>query len=129
MLYVRRRTEVNKYITRLRWNLKNLSRGLNPPKPGLNLAPAWILKHFKWNQPYLSRALNLNRRSNSLNSATGFTIRWYFSIIDTWTIDSAHLIHYKLTLYKCKKMLSFPMMHKWRTFYNRVGFWWQLENF
>ena len=24
----------------LRWNLKNLSRGLNPPKPGLNLAPA-----------------------------------------------------------------------------------------
>ena len=24
----------------LRWNLKNLCRGLNPPKPGLNLAPA-----------------------------------------------------------------------------------------
>ena len=24
----------------LRWNLKNLSRGLNPPKPGLNSAPA-----------------------------------------------------------------------------------------
>ena len=24
----------------LRWNLKNLSRGLNPTKPGLNLAPA-----------------------------------------------------------------------------------------
>ena len=23
-----------------RWNLKNLSRGLNPPKPGLNEAPA-----------------------------------------------------------------------------------------
>ena len=23
-----------------RWNLKNLSRGLNPPKPGLNSAPA-----------------------------------------------------------------------------------------
>ena len=27
--------------------------------------------YFKWNQPYLSRGLNLNRRSNSLNSATG----------------------------------------------------------
>ena len=24
----------------LRWNLKNLSRDLNPPKPGLNQAPA-----------------------------------------------------------------------------------------
>ena len=29
-----------------RWNLKNLSRGLNPPKPGLNLVPAYILKHL-----------------------------------------------------------------------------------
>ena len=27
-------------IANLRWNLKNLSRSLNPPKPGLNLAPA-----------------------------------------------------------------------------------------
>ena len=26
---------------------------------------------FRWNQPYLSCGLNLNRRSNSLNSATG----------------------------------------------------------
>ena len=26
----------------------------------------------KWNQPYLNPGLNLNRRSNSLNSATGF---------------------------------------------------------
>ena len=26
--------------TNQRWNLKNLSRGLNPSKPGLNLAPA-----------------------------------------------------------------------------------------
>ena len=25
---------------------------------------------FKWNQPYLNHGLNLNRRSNSLNSAT-----------------------------------------------------------
>ena len=29
-----------KYRVELRWNLKNLSRGLNPPKPGLNEAPA-----------------------------------------------------------------------------------------
>ena len=27
----------------------------------------------KWNQPYLNRGLNLNRRSNSLNSATGMS--------------------------------------------------------
>ena len=24
------------YLHKLRWNLKNLTRGLNPPKPGLN---------------------------------------------------------------------------------------------
>ena len=30
-----------------------------------------IWYNFKWNQPYLNRCLNLNRRSNSLNSATG----------------------------------------------------------
>ena len=48
-------------------------------KPGLNLAPTWILKHFKWNQPYLSRGLNLDRRSNSLNSATvNFTFVYHF---------------------------------------------------
>ena len=47
----------------LRWNLKNLSRGLNPPKHNTKY-------NLKWNQPYLSRGLNLNRRSNSLNSAT-----------------------------------------------------------
>ena len=28
------------FLHNLRWNLKNLSRGLNPPKPGLNLVPA-----------------------------------------------------------------------------------------
>ena len=36
---------------------------------GLNLETFDI--NYKWNQPYLSRDLNLNRRSNSLNSATG----------------------------------------------------------
>ncbi len=35
---------------------------------GLNLETFDIM--FKWNQPYLSRGLNLNRGSNSLNSAT-----------------------------------------------------------
>ena len=34
----------------------------------LNLENIWY--NFKWNQPYLNRGLNLNRRSNSLNSAT-----------------------------------------------------------
>ena len=27
-------------VSVLRWNLNNLSRGLNPPNPGLNSAPA-----------------------------------------------------------------------------------------
>ena len=31
-----------------------------------------IWYNFKWNQPYLNRGLNLNRRSNSLNSATDY---------------------------------------------------------
>ena len=43
-------------------------------KTSLNLAPGYkswnIWYNFKWNQPYLSRGLNLNRRSNSLNSAS-----------------------------------------------------------
>ena len=41
------RATVRSYIVNLKpivlslwWNLKNLSRGLNPPNPGLNLAPA-----------------------------------------------------------------------------------------
>ena len=38
---------------------------------GLNLETFYIL--FEWNQLYLNRDLNLNRRSNSLNSATGYT--------------------------------------------------------
>ena len=33
-------TEIHFLKVVQRWNLKNLSRGLNPPKPGLNLAPA-----------------------------------------------------------------------------------------
>ena len=37
---------------------------------GLNFGN--ICYKFKWNQPYLSRGLNLNHRSNSLNSATDF---------------------------------------------------------
>jgi len=50
----------------------NLSRVLNPPKTGFNWAPAWNNEHdFKWNQPYLTRGLNLSRCSNSLNSASG----------------------------------------------------------
>ena len=30
--------------------------------------------NFKWNQPYLSRGLNLSRCSNSLNSASGLFV-------------------------------------------------------
>ena len=33
---------------------------------------SWKIEHtFKWNQPYLSRGLNLSHGSNSLNSASG----------------------------------------------------------
>ena len=45
--------------TRFKW-----SAGLNPETFWYN---------FKWNQPYLNRGLNLNRRSNSLNSASVYT--------------------------------------------------------
>ena len=46
-----------------------------------------IWYNFKWNQPYISRDLNLNRRSNSLNSASDQTskqigIDYYFIFID-----------------------------------------------
>ena len=39
---------------------------------GLNLK---TFNNFYWNQPYLSRGLNLNRRSNSLNSATNLLLQ------------------------------------------------------
>ena len=39
---------------------------------GLNLKK--IEYNFKWNQPYLSRGLNLSRGSNSLNSASGLPL-------------------------------------------------------
>ena len=42
-------------------------------KTRFKLSAGLTLEHlinFKWNQPYLIRGLNLNRRSNSLNSAT-----------------------------------------------------------
>ena len=52
----------------------NLSRVLNHPKTGLNLEKL----NIKWNQTYLSRGLNLNRRSNSLNSATGSSIDEFY---------------------------------------------------
>ena len=54
----------------------NLSRGLIKSaknqfqlSAGLNLQK--LDYNFKWNQPYLSRGLNLSRGSNSLNSASG----------------------------------------------------------
>ena len=64
---------VSRLFVDLRWNLKNLSRGLNLPNPVKikRRLKSWnIWYNFKWNQPYLSRGLNLIRRSNSLNSAT-----------------------------------------------------------
>ena len=48
---------------------------------GLNLETFDTI--FKWNQPYLNRGLNLNRRSNSLNSATdGFADPDYYEKFD-----------------------------------------------
>ena len=43
----------------------------NPVKMKRRLKSRNISYHFKWNQAYLNRGLNLNRRSNSLNSAIG----------------------------------------------------------
>ena len=39
---------------------------------GLNLET--LRYNFKWNQPFFNCGLNLNRRLNSLNSATGYVI-------------------------------------------------------
>jgi len=53
-------------------NLMKLSRVSNPPKTGFKNRRliSWNIEYnFKWNQPYLSRGLNLSRSSNSLNSA------------------------------------------------------------
>ena len=58
-----------------------MSRGLNPPKPGViqRRLKSWnFWYNFKWNQPYLNHGLNLNRRSNSLNSVTG-SLKWMAS--------------------------------------------------
>ena len=41
-----------------------------------------IWYNFKWNQPYLSRGLNLNRRSHSLNSATGQTDLFFLMLFE-----------------------------------------------
>ena len=56
-------SEFNEFKPRLESpkNRFQLSTGLNLKKVEYN---------FKWNQPYLSRGLNLNRSSNSLNSAS-----------------------------------------------------------
>ena len=68
------------YQSGLRWNLMNLSRGLNPPKSAktrfkfsadLNLETFDTI--FSGTNNNLNRGLNLNRRSNSLNSATELT--------------------------------------------------------
>jgi len=45
----------------------NLSHVSNPRKARFK---GKINYKFKWNQPYLSRGLNLKRRSNSLNSTS-----------------------------------------------------------
>ena len=56
-------SEFNEFKPRLKSpkNLFQLSAGLNLEK-----------FNFNWNQQYLSRGLNLNRGSNSLNSASGY---------------------------------------------------------
>ena len=57
----------------LTWRLKNINKRSEMEfkkfSAGLNLE-TFDTYNFKWNQPHLSRGLNLNRRLNSLNSAT-----------------------------------------------------------
>ena len=67
------------------------------------LKPWNIWFNFKWNQPYLNRGLNLNRRSNSLNSATEVTscmfskFGWDCSIpvlqTSTWLVNLLMYLH------------------------------------
>ena len=54
------------YNSYLRPNLKNLSLGLNPPKPGLETFDTIL----SGTNHILRHGLNLSRRSNSLNSAS-----------------------------------------------------------
>ena len=66
----------------------NLSRVLNPPKSVSieHRLKSWNIEYnFKRNQPYLSRGLNLSRRSNSLNSASGVKA---FEIRHLWQMFS-----------------------------------------
>ena len=56
-------SEFNEFKTRLK----------SPKKPVLTerRLKSWTIEYnFKWNQPYLSRGLNLTRGSNSLNSTS-----------------------------------------------------------
>ena len=50
----------------------------------LNLDSLNIWYNFKGNQPYLNRGLNLNRRSNSLNSATGALTHLFCKFYENW---------------------------------------------
>ena len=65
-------TEFNEFKPRLRILQKQVSieRRLK----------SWKIEYnFKWSQPYLSRSLNLNRDSNSLNSASYLSIKVIFA--------------------------------------------------
>ena len=69
----------------------------NPVKMKRRLKSRNISYHFKWNQAYLNRGLNLNRRSNSLNSATGHILGETESVIlnlinwFSWRILAVHI--------------------------------------
>ena len=51
---------------------------LKSSKNWFQLKQSWNNEYdFKWNEPYLSRGLNLGRGSNSLNSASGKILKKY----------------------------------------------------
>ena len=55
---------------------------------------SWNIRYnFKWNQPYLSRGLNLNRRTNSLNSATDL-----INLINCFKFDVRCVRNYRMNL-------------------------------
>ena len=57
-------------ITSTEMEFKEFEPRFKSAKTRFKLSAGLNLENFKWKQPYLNRRLNLNHRSNSLNSAT-----------------------------------------------------------
>ena len=80
-----------------------------------------IWYNFKWNQPYLNRGINLNRRSNSLNSATEYLFS-YFNLQNLMENSSQKNIRNhqlrklsKITTWRnCTRNVKWPSIQRWQ---------------